>query len=131
MNESIENSIGKSKYEITANELKDIKKEKDRLDYPLGHSNDNESSIKKNLRDTGNFVFSMPFLKDSINLQTEIDLVKKRLEKIYQRDENEAYRLNDEYNQLITEAEVSGDYTKLKEFEIKELGMNIDEVVSK
>ncbi len=127
----MQESFGKSKYEKTTEELAEAIKEKDKLDYPLGHGSEDDSKLKKTLRDIGNATLSMPFLKDSIKAQVEIALTKKRLEKIYEKNEDEAYKLNDEYNKLLAEAQESGDDTKLKEFAAKELGMNVDALISK
>jgi len=110
----------------TEEKISDLEEKKDKLDFPLGQGDPNEGMGSTITRAIGNGFLSIPNFPASKIKEIQIKLAEMKLERIKNKDEKEAYKLNDKYDALLEEAKISGDSTKLKEFAVKELGMNME-----
>lgn len=109
-------------YNNTEEKAKELEEKKDKLDFPLGH-NDKPGFL--NFKEVSNAILSVPNIPASKIKEIQIALAKKKLEGIYDKDEKEAYKLNEKYDALVEEVKTSGDSTKLKEFAVNELGVDM------
>ncbi len=114
----------RNKFENMSNNTRKKQKKVDELKHPFGERNEFGSEGAEDMREIGNAIFSIPSLLKIRWLEGRIRAGKNKLEKIYAQSQEEAIKLNQQYDSLIEEAAASGDDAKIKAFETKELGMD-------
>ncbi|MFZ2149711.1 MAG: hypothetical protein WAV15_00955 [Minisyncoccia bacterium] len=115
-------STRRGKYESTEKKLQEDIKEEHKLSYPLGITQ--TDNILINVSEAiANGLASLPSLPKIKFLEWRIKSAEKKLNKIAEKDQAEAIKLNEKYKDLLMEAAKSGDETKVKAFEKDKLGM--------